>query len=90
MPTEVERRLTEAFTACNDTFTAAQKSFPYATPWLEAELEDTAGVLGDDFHQYGMERNRAQIDMFAAEAFRLGLTARRVTVEEYFADFLMS
>jgi 4,5-dihydroxyphthalate decarboxylase len=86
----IARRLTEAFSACNDCFTTAQKSFPYATPWLEAELEDTAGLLGDDFHPYGLERNRAQIDMFAAEAFRLGLTARRVTVEEYFADFLAS
>jgi 4,5-dihydroxyphthalate decarboxylase len=86
----IARRLTEAFIACNDTFTAAQKSFPYATPWLEAELEDVSAVMGDDFHPYGLERNRAQIEMFAAEAFRLGLTGRRVTVEEYFADFLAS
>ena len=84
----IARSLTEAFIAANDCFTAAQKSFPYATPWLEAELEDTAAVMGDDFHPYGLERNRAQIDMFAGEAFRLGLTSRRVTVEEYFADYL--
>jgi 4,5-dihydroxyphthalate decarboxylase len=86
----IARRLTEAFIACNDTFTAAQQSFPYATPWLEAELESTAAVMGADFHPYGLERNRGQIDMFAGEAFRLGLTSRRVTVEEYFADFLAS
>ena len=83
-------RLTEAFSAANDCFTAAQKGFPYATPWLEAELEDTAAVMGEDFHPYGLERNRAQIEMFAGEAHRLGLTSRRVTVEEYFADFLAS
>ena len=70
----IARSLTEAFIAANDTFTAAQRGFPYATPWLEAELEDTAAVMGDDFHPYGFERNRAQIEMFAAEAFRLGLT----------------
>ncbi len=86
----IARSLTDAFIACNDTFTAAQKAFPYATPWLEAELEDTAAVMGEDFHPYGVERNRAQIAMFAAEAFRLGLTSRQVTVEEYFADFLAS
>ena len=86
----IARSLTEAFVAANDNFTAAQRSFPYATPWLEAELEDTAAVMGDDFHPYGFERNRAQIEMFAGEAFRLGLTRRRVTVEEYFADFLAS
>ena len=84
------KSLTEAFIAGNDAFTAAQKSFPYATPWLEAELEDTAAVMGEDFHPYGLERNRAQIDMFTGEAFRLGLTSRQVTVEEYFADFLAS
>ncbi len=86
----IARSLTEAFIACNDSFTAAQRSFPYATPWLEAELESTAAVMGVDFHPYGLERNRAQIDLFAGEAFRLGLTSRRVTVEEYFADFLAS
>jgi len=86
----IAQRLTEAFIAANDCFTAAQKGFPYATPWLEAELEDTAAVMGDDFHPYGVEPNRAQIEMFAAEAFRLGLTRRQVTLEEYFADYLQA
>jgi 4,5-dihydroxyphthalate decarboxylase len=80
--------LTEAFVAANDCFTAAQAGFPYATPWLEAELEDTAAVMGEDFHPYGFERNRAQIDMFAGEAFRLGLTSRLISAEEYFEDYL--
>jgi 4,5-dihydroxyphthalate decarboxylase len=84
----IAKSLTEAFGAANDCFTAAQKGFPYATPWLEAELENTAAVMGEDFHPFGLERNRAQIDMFAHEAFRLGLTSRPVTAEEYFADYL--
>jgi hypothetical protein len=46
--------------------------------------------MGEDFHPYGLERNRAQVEMFAAEAFRLGLTSRQVTVEEFFADYLAS
>ena len=83
-------RLTEAFSAATTRSPRPRSGFPYATPWLEAEIEDTAGAMGDDFHPYGFERNRAQIDMFAGEAFRLGLTSRRVTVEEYFADFLTS
>jgi len=84
----IARRLTEAFTAANDCFGAAQRGFPYATPWLEAELEDTAAVMGEDFHPYGFEANRAQIEMFAAEAFRLGFTSRQITADEYFADYL--
>jgi 4,5-dihydroxyphthalate decarboxylase len=86
----IARSLTDAFIVCNETFTAAQKSFPYATPWLEAELEDAAAVMGEDFHPYGVDQNRSQIEMFAGEAFRLGLTGRQITVEEYFADFLAS
>jgi 4,5-dihydroxyphthalate decarboxylase len=84
----IAKSLTEAFIAANDCFSAAQRGFPYATPWLEAELEDTAAVMGEDFHPYGLERNRAQVDAFAAEAFRLGLTSRQVKVEDYFADYL--
>jgi 4,5-dihydroxyphthalate decarboxylase len=84
----VAKRLTDAFIAANDCFTAAQSGFPYATPWLEAELENTAAVMGVDFHPHGLERNRAQIEMFAGEAFRLGFTSRRVTTDEYFADYL--
>ena len=84
----IARSLTEAFIAANDCFTAAQKGFPYATPWLEAELEETAAVMGEDFHPYGLERNRSQIDAFAGEAFRLGLTSRQITTEDYFADYL--
>jgi 4,5-dihydroxyphthalate decarboxylase len=84
----IARSLTEAFAAANECFSAAQRGFPYATPWLEAELESTAAVMGEDFHPYGLERNRAQIEMFAGEAFGLGLTSRRITVEEYFADYL--
>jgi 4,5-dihydroxyphthalate decarboxylase len=86
----IARSLTEAFIEANDSFTAAQRSFPYVTPWLEAELEDTAAVMGDDFHPYGLDRNRTQIEMFAGEAFQLGLTRRRIAVEEYFADYLAS
>jgi 4,5-dihydroxyphthalate decarboxylase len=86
----IARSLTEAFIEANDSFTAAQRSFPYVTPWLEAEIEDTASVMGEDFHPYGLDRNRAQIEMFAGEAFQLGLTRRRVAVEEYFADYLAS
>ena len=44
--------------------------------------------MGEDFHPHGYEKNRKQIEMFAGEAFKLGLTSRLVTPEEYFADYL--
>ena len=84
----IAKSLTDAFIAANDVFGAAQRGFPYATPWLEAELEETTAVMGEDFHPYGVERNRSQIEMFAEEAFRAGLTRRRISTEEYFTDYL--
>jgi 4,5-dihydroxyphthalate decarboxylase len=84
----IAHSLTEAFSAANDCFTEAQRGFPYATPWLEAELEDTEAVMGEHFHPYGVERNRVQIELFAGEAYTLGLTSRWITPDEYFVDYL--
>ena len=80
--------LTEAFIACNDLFTQAQRNFPYASPWMEAELEDTAALMGEDFHPYGYDQNTAAIQIFADQAFESGLTSRRVMADDYFAEFL--
>ena len=82
--------LTEAFIRCNDMFDAAQRGFPYVSPWLEAELEETEAVMGTDFHPYGFEKNRRTIEVFAGQAFDLGIVGRRISAEEYFADFLAS
>ena len=84
----VARSLTDAFVAGNTMFTQAQRSFPYVSPWMEAELEQTAALMGEDFHPYGYEANAAQIEMFADQAYQSGLTSRRVAPEEYFAEFL--
>jgi 4,5-dihydroxyphthalate decarboxylase len=80
--------LTEAFTACNDAFTAAQRNFPYASPWMEDELERTEALMGEDFHPYGYAANREAIAVFNAQAWRAGITDRLVSPEEYFAEFL--
>lgn len=80
--------LSEAFSAANDWFTASRSGFPYASPWLEAELEETTAVMGEDVHPCGLEANRAKMEMFTGEALRLGLTSRQITTEEYFADYL--
>ncbi len=86
----IAKALTEAFIAAENEFAAAQHGFPYSTPWEEAELEQTRLLMGERHHAQGLEANRAQIEMFCEEAHRLGLTSRRVAVEEYFADYLAS
>ncbi|HVH82286.1 MAG TPA: hypothetical protein VM782_23010 [Stellaceae bacterium] len=84
------RSLTDAFIRSNAMFAAAQRNFPYVSPWLDCELEETEALMGADFHQDGFERNRATIEAFCQQAFDLGITTRRVTAEDYFADFLES
>ena len=86
----IARSLTDAFIRCNDVFTRAQRSFPYVSPWLDIELEETEALMGADFHPHGFERNRQTIEVFAAQAHALGIVRRRITAEEYFAEFLDS
>jgi 4,5-dihydroxyphthalate decarboxylase len=86
----IARRLTDAFVRCNDAFETAQRSFPYASPWLDSELEETRAVMGEDAHPYGIEKNRKTLELFCAQAHEAGLASRRIGVEEYFAEFLKS
>jgi 4,5-dihydroxyphthalate decarboxylase len=84
------RSLTDAFIRSNAMFAAAQRNFPYAAPWLDCELEETEALMGADFYQDGYERNRETVEAFCRQAFDLGITKRRITAEEYFAEFLES
>jgi 4,5-dihydroxyphthalate decarboxylase len=86
----IARHLTDAFIRCNDLFTTAQRQFPYVSPWLDAELEETEAVMGGDFHPYGFEKNRNTIDVFCRQAHELGIVDRPIPAEEYFAEYLAS
>lgn len=84
----VGRRLVGALDECEARFQENQHLFPYASPWLIAEVEAADLVVGRDHFAHGLEKNRAQIDVFCRSAFEDGLTKRRVTVEEFFAEFV--
>jgi 4,5-dihydroxyphthalate decarboxylase len=86
----VGRQLVEIFDQCEARFLSDQRLYPYASPWEIAELEETDRVMGLDYHAHGLERNRHAIDVFCQSAFDDGLTKRRMTVEDYFAEFLKS
>jgi 4,5-dihydroxyphthalate decarboxylase len=86
----IAKSLTDAFIACEAEFIASQRGFPYATPWFEAELEFTDAAMGENFHPHGLDPNRRAMEQFAKQAHLLGLTSRRVTVEDYFAEYLES
>lgn len=82
--------VTDAFVRCEDYYRAQTRSFPYASPWLEAELEETAAAMGDDPYAYGLERNRATVKIFCDMGYRLGLTDTLVTVDDFFAECIAS
>src|SRR5579863_10416194 len=84
----IARSLTDAFTRGTEMFDKAQRSFPYVSPWLDAELEQTEALMGADFHADGFEKNRATIEVFSEQARAVGVVDRRVTAEEYFAEYL--
>ncbi|MBI1778324.1 MAG: hypothetical protein HYR63_23545 [Proteobacteria bacterium] len=84
------RALTDAFIRCNEHYLKAQRGFPYASPWLEMELEETREVMGPDYQPEGLEPNRKALEAFADQAHQAGVTSRRVGVEECFAEFLES
>ncbi len=84
----IARSLTDAFVRCTEAAAAAYRGFPYASPWMEAELEDAAALMGEDFHADGLEKNRHQMEMFCEVGYRAGLTASLVSVEDYFREYL--
>ena len=84
------RRLVETFERSEASFTAAQRLYPYSTPWLVSEIEETERLMGRDFHPHGLEKNRHALDVFCRSGFEDGLTKRRVTVDEFFAEFVQS
>ena len=84
------RRITEAFVAAEEAFDAAVHNFPYVSPWFEQDLEASRAELGANPYAHGLEANRATMEQFVEQGHRLGLTKRRVTVEEYFAEYLAS
>ena len=86
----IARSLTDAFISGNDLFAAAQRNFPYVSPWLDVELEETEALMGADFHPYGFDKNKAVIDAFCRQAYDAGIVGRVVSAEEYFAEFLQS
>jgi 4,5-dihydroxyphthalate decarboxylase len=54
-------------------------------PWLIAEVESTAALMGQDYWPYGVEPNRPALETLNRYSCEQGLAQRRVAVEELFA-----
>ena len=53
-------------------------------PWLEAETNETAAIMGDDFWKYGIAENMPEIEALTQYASEQGLIDRKPKVEELF------
>jgi 4,5-dihydroxyphthalate decarboxylase len=84
------RRITEAFVACEDYAEEQFRRMPYATPWMQQDLEESEAALGPNPYQHGLERNQRVMEQFCAHGHKLGLTKRPIGVEEYFREYLES
>jgi 4,5-dihydroxyphthalate decarboxylase len=54
-------------------------------PWVVYEYNETRRVMGDDYWPYGVNENRAALEVFLRWHQEQGLSHRRVAVEELFA-----
>jgi 4,5-dihydroxyphthalate decarboxylase len=55
-------------------------------PWVNAELEETRAVMGEDFWSYGLNAaNRRTLETMARYSYEQGLAVRLLTVDEMFA-----
>ena len=53
-------------------------------PWLEAEAEETAQLMGADFWRYGVNENAKEIDALTRYAYEQGLVTRKLAIDELF------
>lgn len=54
-------------------------------PWINAEVESTKNVLGEDWWPYGVVKNRKTLETFLRYHLEQGLSAKPMTLEELFA-----
>jgi 4,5-dihydroxyphthalate decarboxylase len=53
-------------------------------PWIAAEAEATAALMGEDYWPYGIEANVASLDAFLRHHHAQGLSPRRLALDEIF------
>ena len=84
----VARSLFDAFCAAKERLVAQlgeTAALHLMLPWMNAELEATRALMGDDYWPYGLESSRVTLEALARYSYDQGLAARLVPVEELFA-----
>jgi 4,5-dihydroxyphthalate decarboxylase len=84
------------YKAMNASLSLAREDLEYRSslkimlPWLAHHLEESVGILGEDFWSYGLEQNRHVLETFLRYSRRQGLAKRDWTPEELFAPSTVS
>lgn len=83
----VARSLYDAFgraKAVTEERLAETAANPTMLPWAQDELDRARRLLGHDHWSYGLEPNRAVLDVFLRYAHEQGLTAHRLAADDLF------
>jgi 4,5-dihydroxyphthalate decarboxylase len=55
-------------------------------PWPVYELDEVRKLMGNDYWRYGIEENAKEIDAMTRYSFDQGLSARKLTAKDIFAE----
>ena len=79
--------LVKAFETSRRVWLARRRQLSDTTPWLLAELEETAQWFGDDWQPSGLEQNRKMITAFCEEELAQRLVTQPIDPAMLFADY---
>jgi hypothetical protein len=79
--------LYQALAGSIELWSAASRPLPELSPWMLAELEEVAALMGSTWHASGVEPNRRTVQTLCDELHAQGLVGRRVEAGELFAEF---
>ena len=83
----VLRSLYTAFTEARRRSEANHRVLHESSPWILADLEEQAALMGPEFQPYGAAENRHMIAAFCEEQFAQGLISEPIDPDAIFADF---
>ena len=83
----IVKSLMTAFTASKRLWVERRRHLADTTPFLLAELAETAAIFGDDWQPYGLEPNLKMLTDFCQDQFRQKLVAAPVDPKAAFGDY---
>lgn len=84
---EILASLQRAFTEAHDRSQRAHAVLHESSPWLLADLEESAALLGPGYRPYGYRENRAMVAAFCDEQLAQGLIRQPLNPDALFEDF---